>query len=135
MVQMDEDQRKYLEMIQAVIARLASNSFILKGWSVTLVSGLIGFAGRQREAQVVLLALLPAITFWMLDAYYLAQERQQRELFSRARDGGSPAYTFDVPSLKGKDWLDAVRDSTVCGLHGPLVVLTVVLALVWWLSP
>lgn len=36
-MEIDEDQRKYLEMIQAVIARLASNSFILKGWSVTLV--------------------------------------------------------------------------------------------------
>lgn len=128
---MDEDQRKYLEMIQAVIARLASNSFVLKGWSVTLVSGLLGFAGQQREPQFALLALLPAVTFWMLDAYYLAQERQQRQLFAQARDGESTAYSFDIPGLKSGDWLSAARDGTVCGLHGPLAALAVILALVW----
>ncbi len=128
---MDDDQRKYLEMIQAVIARLASNSFVLKGWSVTLVSGLLGFAGQQREPRFALLALLPAVTFWMLDAYYLAQERQQRQLFARARGGESTAYAFDVPDLKNRNWLSAACDGTVCGLHGPLAALAVILALVW----
>lgn len=128
---MDEDQRKYLEMIQAVIARLASNSFILKGWSVTLVSGLLGFAGQQLDPQTALLALLPALVFWMLDAYYLAQERQQRELFAQARDGASRAFAFDVPRLSVRDWLGAAFDSTVCGLHGPMAALVVVLSLVW----
>jgi hypothetical protein len=32
------DKIKHLEMIQAVISRLANNSFLLKGWSITLVS-------------------------------------------------------------------------------------------------
>lgn len=129
---MDADRQKYLEMIQAVITRLASNSFILKGWSVTLVSGLLGFAGQQRDGNIAFLALVPALSFWLLDAYYLAQERQQRELFARARDGRSAVYTFDVPKLGPKDWMTAAWDNTVCGLHGPLVGLTCVLALMMW---
>lgn len=128
---MDDDQRKYLEMIQAVITRLASNSFVLKGWSVTLISGLLGFAGQQLNAQTALLALLPAVAFWMLDAYYLAQERQQRKLFAQARDGNSLAYAFDMPQLGVKDWLGAAFDSTVCGLHGPMAALVVILSLIW----
>lgn len=128
---MSEDQRNYLGMIQAVIMRLASNSFVLKGWSVTLVSGLLGFAGQQRNGNIALLALVPALSFWLLDAYYLAQERQQRELFARARGGRSAVYTFDVPNLRLKDWTTAAWDSTVCGLHGPLMGLACILALMW----
>ena len=29
---------RHLEMIQAVITRMASNSFMLKGWAVTLIA-------------------------------------------------------------------------------------------------
>ena len=36
-----ENKIKYLEMIQSVINRMANNSFCLKGWTVTLVSGFI----------------------------------------------------------------------------------------------
>jgi len=35
---MNEDQRKHLELIQGVITRMAGNSFLIRGWSVTLVS-------------------------------------------------------------------------------------------------
>ena len=33
-----ENKRAHLEMIQAVITRMAGNSFLIKGWSVTLVA-------------------------------------------------------------------------------------------------
>ena len=33
-----EKKIKHLEMIQAVIVRMGNNSFLLKGWSVTLIS-------------------------------------------------------------------------------------------------
>jgi len=35
-----EAKLKHLEMIQDVIKRMASNSFLLKGWSLTLVVAL-----------------------------------------------------------------------------------------------
>ena len=34
---------KHLEMVQGVINRMASNSFMLKGWAVTLVAGIFAF--------------------------------------------------------------------------------------------
>ena len=36
-----EAKIKYLEMIQNVINRMAKNSFLLKGWSITLLTGII----------------------------------------------------------------------------------------------
>jgi hypothetical protein len=41
---MNEDQRKCFEPLQAVISRLAGNSFSVKGWAVALVAVLGGFA-------------------------------------------------------------------------------------------
>lgn len=118
-------------MIQTVVARLASNSFILKGWSVTLASVLLGFAGRQEDAQLARLTLLPTFAFWVLDAYYLAQERQYRNLFSLARRGSSDIFAFDVPSLNFASWLGAAAHLTTLGLHGLIVVLAVYLSIAW----
>ena len=128
---MSDDRRKYLEMIQTVVARLASNSFVLKGWSVTLATALLGFAGRQQDAQLARITLLPALAFWALDAFYLAQERQYRELFALARDGSSDTFTFDVPDLKFAEWRAAALHVTTLGLHGLIVALAIYLSFAW----
>ena len=121
----------YLEMIQTVISRLASNSFVLKGWTVTLATALLGFAGRQQDAQLARLTLLPALAFWALDAFYLAQERQYRELFALARDGDSKIFTLDVPELKFSEWRVAALHITTLGLHGLIVALAAYLSFTW----
>ena len=63
---------KHLEFIQAVIARLANNSFAYKGWVVVLVAGVFVVTGGSVN---VLIAVLPLLAFWGLDGYYLRQER------------------------------------------------------------
>ncbi len=40
---------KHLELIQAVVDRHARSSFLLKGWSVTLVSAIVLLAVRSQE--------------------------------------------------------------------------------------
>jgi hypothetical protein len=62
---------KHLEFVQAVIARQASNSFLLKGWALTVAAAFFGFVATQLHWEVALVALLPVIVFWFLDAYYL----------------------------------------------------------------
>ena len=42
-----ENKRKHLEFIQSVIARMNSNSFLIKGWSITLVSALFALAAKD----------------------------------------------------------------------------------------
>ena len=66
---MDEDQRKHLELIQAIVARLAANSFTIKGWSVTIGSALLAFSVKDSDWHLALLTLLPILLFWGQDAY------------------------------------------------------------------
>jgi hypothetical protein len=83
---------KHLELIQAVIARMAQNSFFIKGWSIALVTATLAVASQKLSLPVSLLALFPAVAFWLLDAYYLRQERLYRRLYNFvAENGRTPA--------------------------------------------
>ncbi len=42
-------KEKHLEMIQGIINRMASNCFALKGWAVTLVSGIFALSDKNTE--------------------------------------------------------------------------------------
>ena len=125
-----DDVRKYLEMIQAVISRLANNTFVLKGWAVTLASALFGFAGKQQDAELALLTLFPGLVFWSLDGYYLALERSHRELFARAATGQSPVFSFDAVPVQFRRWWRACWSLPTLLVHGLIVALSAVL---WWL--
>ena len=72
---------KHLEMIQAVITRMAQNSFSLKGWSVTLVVGALALSVQTTNQFFFLVAYPPILLFWGLDAYYLQLERKYRVLY------------------------------------------------------
>ena len=78
---MREDLTKHLEFIQAIIARMAGNSFLLKGWTVTIAAALFALAANDARAVFAMLAFFPALWFWGLDAYYLRQERLFRKLY------------------------------------------------------
>lgn len=80
-----EAKMKHLEMIQGVISRMASNSFALKGWAVTLVAGIFALANKDANEEYFLVAYIPIIVFWGLDAYYLLQERLFRTLYNYVR--------------------------------------------------
>jgi hypothetical protein len=79
---------KHLDLLQDVIKRLAGNSFLIKGWSVTLVTALLGLAAEGARPELAALALLPALMFWGLCGYFLAQERLFRRIFDRVVDPG-----------------------------------------------
>lgn len=77
---------KHLELVQGVINRMASNSFMLKGWAVTLVAGIFALAGKDTDKLYFLVAYVPVLVFWGLDAYYLLQERLYCSLYDKVRE-------------------------------------------------
>ena len=126
----DERLVKHLEFIHSVINRTAQNSFLLKGWSVTLVAAIFVLAAKDANERYAILGLFPGLAFWGLDAYYLRQERLFRRLYDAVRKGevddkrygmDTSKYAGDVPSWWSTGW-----SGTVAGLH--LIVITAVLA-------
>jgi hypothetical protein len=74
---------KHLEMIELVIERMSKDSFQLKGWAITLVTAILALASQKSEPQYVGLVLLPIVGFWILDAFYVQQERLYRLLYKQ----------------------------------------------------
>jgi len=80
-----ENKLKHLEFIQSVISRMSGNSFLLKGWSVTLVAALFALAAKDSDRKYIVVAYFPVLVFWILDAYFLSQERLFRNLYDSVR--------------------------------------------------
>jgi hypothetical protein len=74
----EENRIKHLEMIQAVISRLGTNSFLVKGLAVTVSGAFLGFAVSGKEWGLALAGLLPVMMFWYLPSL------RARQLDSRA---------------------------------------------------
>jgi len=125
---------KHLEFIQGVINRLSTNSFLLKGWSVVLVSALFALSSQDASKSFVLLAYIPVIIFWGLDGYFLWQERLYRDLYNavRVRDDDDIDFsmsTADVSTGAG-GWSAATFSTTLIPFHGVLLLAIIVVMLV-----
>lgn len=70
---------KYLDMYQAIISRMAGNSSDCKKWAVALVSAIFLLVADKGKVGFIVVAWIPVILFWFLDAYYLALEQQFRK--------------------------------------------------------
>ncbi len=79
---MSEEKIKHLEFIQNVITRMNTNSFQIKGWNITIVSAILVIFASTNNNYFLLSAIFPSIIFWLLDAYYLMQERKFRGLYN-----------------------------------------------------
>ena len=137
-----EEKIKHLEMIQGVINRMANNSFLLKGWSVILVSALFALAAKDSNRTFVLLAYFPALAFWILDGYFLQQERLFRKLYDRvrAKKNEDTDFSMDTSVVKKevKYWFFVCFSKTLLIFHGVIIAticfVTIVTVVTWVLS-
>ena len=87
---------KHLEFIQAVIARLASDSFLMKGWALTVAAAAFGFGVKDLDWHLAAVGLLPLVAFWGLDAYFLSRERCYRGLYEAVRTNAPEVAPFSM---------------------------------------
>jgi hypothetical protein len=129
-----ENKRAHLEMIQAVVNRMSVNSFLLKGWSVVLISALFALAAGDSEALFVYIAYFPAVAFWLLDAYFLRQERLFRKLYDRVRHLAETDVDFSMDtSVVDGDvaaWSAVVFSKTLLLFHGTVFGTIVIVMIV-----
>lgn len=135
---MEEASIKHLEFIQNIINRMSNNSFLLKGWNVTVAMAILSLIVTVENPLFIVIALFSALSFWGLDAYYLRQERLFRLLYDdlqrnmmnkklkRVELFGLSTDKFDavVPS-----WFRTLWSRSVFGLHGVVIAAIISVAL------
>ncbi|ARO02249.1 MULTISPECIES: hypothetical protein [Lactobacillaceae] len=110
----EEDKRLHLKFIEDAIDRMASNSFLIKGWSITALGGLIAvYIGNQNKSwsyQLLVLIFSLVLMFWGHDAYYLLLERQYRNLYEKVvgTDVGQIDYSMKPLDNGEKVWCVAL---------------------------
>lgn len=96
---MKKKKIQYLEMIEHIIERMGRNSFLLKGWSVTLISALIALISQGKSESFFILAFIPLLSFWFLDAFYLMTERKYRILYESVRVSKNVDFSMDADAV------------------------------------
>lgn len=76
---------KEIDLIQSAINRMANNSFLLKGWLISIIAVVLALSKdsivSKNDYAIFIVMLLPTLTFWYLDAFFLHKERCYRKLY------------------------------------------------------
>ena len=119
-----EENVKHLEMIQVVIGRMTTNSFLIKAWTIPLTAGAYGIAVNRLDWRISTTGIFVVIAFWALDAYYLRQERLFRLLFDYVRSDtrSTPRFSMHTTRFNDRVAYSAVFFSfTLNVLYGALI--------------
>lgn len=126
-----EAKLKHLEFIQNVITRMNSNSFLIKGWAITLVSALFALAAKDADINYVLISYIVIPVFWVLDGFYISRERQYRDLYSHAANKSeNDVVDFNMNTSvynKGdRTWIAGIFSKTLWPFYGVTTIATLI---------
>lgn len=125
---MNDNKLKHLEFIQNVITRMNSNSFLIKGWTVTLISALFALSAKDANLRSVVISYIVIPAFWVLDGFFLSQERQYRGLYEKIRkiEPEDIKFQMDVNDYNnGKNtWFCGIFSNTLKIFYGICIATT-----------
>jgi hypothetical protein len=109
-----------------------TNSFLIKGWMITLVSAMFALAAKDSDVRYLSMTYISIPVFWMLDAFYLSQERQYRDLYRRVAANEAVDFSMDASVYNSgrNTWLASLCSRTVVLLYP--VVAAIVVSLKFW---
>ncbi len=99
----NENKIKHLEFIQLTITRMNVNSFLVKGWLVTLVAAIFILSQKDANTNFLWFAPLVSILFWILDSFFIVTERKYRSLYNHVRTLNETQidYSMDTSNYEG----------------------------------
>ena len=127
---------KEIDLVQNCISRMANNSFLLKGWSISLISVILAIIYEKINLiQISLILAIIILYCWYLDAYFLREERKYRKLYEwiikqRPKKNNKRLYSLnahrfdkDVDSI-----IDIMKSKTLKWFYGiPFTISIIVL--------
>ena len=122
-----ENKRKHLEFIQGVISRMAGNLFFLRGWTITLIGALLALFSKNNSPDYIFYFLILVVfILWILDGYFLSQERSYRDLYNHVRKLKEEEIDFSMDiseyqKLKKNTLIFAMFSTTLLVFYLPLV--------------
>lgn len=124
-----DQQVKHLEFIQAIVTRLGNGSFLIKGWTLTAAGIFFAVLAKDLSWKVAVTGFIPIAGFWLLDSYYLRQERLFRKLYDAVRlpESTVDPFSMNVSSYRSTvPWRVVIRSHTMRNFYGTLALVNAV---------
>ncbi|KAB2867992.1 MAG: hypothetical protein F9K37_11255 [Bacteroidales bacterium] len=129
-----ENKIKHLEFIQNVIARMNSNSFLIKGWTITIVSALFALAAKDSNINFAIVSYIVIPSFWVLDGFFISTEKQYVELYKETanRTEQEVDFNMDASSYNNEDrtWGLSIFSKTLFPFYGIMLLANLVIMFV-----
>lgn len=134
-MEFNDNNVKHLEFIQSNIARMNQCSFQMKGWMVTIVSALLALYASSVDSitgegtnMYIFVAIVPTVIFWVLDSYYLQQERKFRGVYNDLIDAEErkKIKLFQMPLDRYNGWKYCLFNVMISITEGLLYVPVIV---------
>ena len=123
-----EKKLKHLEFIQNVIMRMNNNSFLIKGWAITLISALFALASKDANRNYVMVSYIVIPVFWILDGFLISNERKFRALYEKValKSDDNIDFNMDISSFNNKNrtWIMGIFSKTLILFYGVSIVVT-----------
>jgi hypothetical protein len=113
---------------------MAFNSFMIKGWAITLV--VVSLLLKGTEKYQVWIAFIPLLVFWFLDAYFLRQERMYRILYDWVINNRlkTEEYLFDMKTRRFENEVQSIPrimfSITLGWFYGSIAILVIIYTLI-----
>jgi hypothetical protein len=103
---------KEIDLIQNCISRMAQNSFLIKGWALTVLTVVLALMEKNIDPIYLCLVLfIPLMAFWYLDAFFLQTEKMFRKLYEwviEVRPKNNFSLLYDLNPHRFKDKVDSL---------------------------
>ena len=123
-----EKKLKHLEFIQNVILRMNNNSFLIKGWAITLISALFALASKDANRNYAMVSYIVIPVFWILDGFLISNERKFRALYKKValQSDDSIDFNMDTTSFndKNRTWIMGIFSKTLILFYGISIAVT-----------
>ncbi|MBU3130412.1 hypothetical protein [Clostridium tagluense] len=108
---------KEIDLIQSCISRMAQNSFIVKGWMITLLTVIIALLPKIFDIKLLcILGIVIILCFWYLDGFFLKTEKLYRWKYEWVIKNRyeSDDFFYDLNPYNKKTWIknDNGREKT-----------------------
>ena len=122
----NEELFKEIDLIQNCINRMAQNSFMLKGWALTIFAGVTVFTKGDNFTNWIMMlcsTFLPFVCFWILDAFFIRTERKYRKLYTnvlneRKQDITEKQYELDISGIEERNIVCIMFSKTLLVFYG-----------------
>jgi hypothetical protein len=114
-----------------------TNSFLIKGWAITLVSALFALAAKDANLNFVLVSYVVIPVFWILDGFFIATERRYRYLYEdiTKKDENDIDFDMNASRYNKKDiennrdgrWSAGILSKTLYPFYGISIVITLII--------